>query len=89
MTIGELIYGAFNKRELTQILKDARHLELLHINENIGEQFIQLMGDYSLSHNLTLPDAILAATAISHDIPLYTLNLKDFRYIKQLNLYLP
>lgn len=45
------------------------------------------MADFSLSHNLTLPDAFIAATAIFHDIPLYTLNKKDFRFIPGLRLY--
>lgn len=47
------------------------------------------METYSLSHNLNLPDALIAATALSHDVQLYTLNLKDFRFIPGLNLYRP
>lgn len=87
VTAGELIYGALNKRELNQILKDVAHLNLLHIDQPIGTLHLQLMSDYSLSHNLTLPDALIGATAIHHDIPLYTLNIKDFRYIPGLKLY--
>lgn len=89
ITAGELIYGALNKQELRQILKDMAHLQLLQIDDQIGNQFIQLMTDYSLSHNLHLPDAIIAATALHHQIPLYTLNFKDFRFIQGLNLYQP
>ncbi len=87
ITAGELIYGAFNKQELTQILKDISYLQLLHLNQKIGELNLQLMTEFSLSHNLSLPDAFIAATAIFHDIPLYTLNQKDFRFIPNLNLY--
>lgn len=87
ITAGELIYGAINKQELRQILKDLAHLQLLQIDDQIGHQFIQLMTDYSLSHKLHLPDAIIAATALHYQIPLYTLNFKDFRYIEGLNLY--
>lgn len=47
------------------------------------------METYSLSHKLSLPDALIAATAIEHDIPLYTLNLKDFRFISMLQLHTP
>ena len=43
------------------------------------------METYSLSHKLTIPDALIAATAIVHDIELYSLNLKDFRFITGLN----
>ena len=44
---------------------------------------------YSLSHKITIPDALIAATALVHDISLYTLNIKDFRFIEELNLYKP
>lgn len=88
VTVGELIYGAINKRELDQILKDAGHLNVLHINQEIGVLQLKLMTDYSLSHNLTLPDALIAATAIYYKIPLYTLNKKDFRYLPALKLHL-
>jgi tRNA(fMet)-specific endonuclease VapC len=87
VTSGELIYGAINKKELRQILADLSSLHVLEIDSSICRLFLQLMEKYSLSHNLTLPDAILAATAIRHDIPLYTLNLKDFKYMKGLQLY--
>lgn len=87
VTAGELIFGALNKKELNQILKDIAHLIILHINEDIGNLQLQLMSDYSLSHTLKLPDAFIAATAIYHDIPLYTLNKKDFRYMPDLKLY--
>lgn len=84
---GELIYGAINKRELIQILKDLSHLHVLEIDSPICKGFLNLMEKYSLSHNLTLPDALIAATAIHYDIKLYTLNQKDFRYIEGLQLY--
>ncbi|MEG4117310.1 PIN domain-containing protein [Microcoleus sp. N9_B4] len=52
-----------------------------------SEQFIELMAQYSLSHKLTIPDAMIAATALTHNISLYTLNLKDFRFIEGLQIY--
>ena len=45
------------------------------------------MEAYSLSHKLSVPDALIAATAIVHDVELYTLNVKDFRFISNLRLY--
>ena len=89
ITRAELYYGAMNKTELSRIQK---HLDLLiniSIDKTISEQFIQLMVQYSLSHKLTIPDALIAATALTQNIGLYTLNLKDFRFIQQLNLYQP
>jgi len=45
------------------------------------------MLDYSLSHKLSIPDAIIAATALHYDIELYTYNTKDFRFIEGIKLY--
>jgi predicted nucleic acid-binding protein len=45
------------------------------------------METYSLSHKLSIPDALIASTALVYNLDLYTLNLKDFRFIEGLNLY--
>lgn len=87
VTVGELVYGAINKKELGQILKDIAHLNLLHINEAISLLHIELMTSFSLSHKLNIPDALIAATALHLEIPLYTMNQKDFRYIPDLKLH--
>jgi tRNA(fMet)-specific endonuclease VapC len=55
----------------------------------ISTQFIELMETYSLSHKLSIPDALIASTALVHKIDLYTLNLKDFCFIEGLNLHEP
>ena len=87
VTAGELLFGAFNKEEYQQIRQDIAHLHLLHLDLAIDECFMDLMDTYSLSHNLSLPDGLIAATAIVEDIALYTRNKKDFRYIEELKLY--
>ena len=48
--------------------------------------FLQLMETYSLSHTLSLPDALIAATALVHNIEIYTLNTKDFGFIPNLSI---
>lgn len=87
ITAGELLYGALNKEEYNQIRQDIAHLHILHLDPAIGECYIELMDSYSLSHNLSLPDGLIAATAIIEEIPLYTLNKQDFRFIEDLELY--
>lgn len=86
VTAGELIFGALNKKELNTIKKDIENLSLLHITDKISMKFIELMFNYSKSHGLTIPDALIAATAIVNNLKLYTLNLKDFRFIDGLIL---
>ncbi|MCP4456965.1 MAG: type II toxin-antitoxin system VapC family toxin [Cytophagales bacterium] len=87
VTVGELLYGALNKKELKQINKDLAHLSTLHISESTSEVFNKLMTEYTLSHNLGLADGLIAATAIAEDIPLFTLNTKDFKFIRKLKLF--
>lgn len=87
ITAGELIYGAFNKKELNQIKKDIESLNLLNIDEKTCDVFRDLMEKYVLSHKLALPDGFIAATALTNNIELFTLNAKDFRFIDELRLY--
>lgn len=87
ITSGELIFGAFNKRELRQIERDISNLKVLSIDNEISVKFLDLMFQYALSHKLTIPDSIIAATAIICDIPLFTLNERDFRYIDSLKMW--
>ncbi len=49
-------------------------------------QICQLAGQISATQRLGLPDALIAATAIKHKLPLATLNTKDFQRVKQLQL---
>lgn len=88
ITKAELFYGARDKQELSKI---ERHLGQCHcygLNSAISTLFIDLMRRYSLSHKVSVPDMLIAATAISHDLTLYTLNTKDFKFIPDLNLHL-
>jgi predicted nucleic acid-binding protein len=89
VTIAELYYGAFNKTELHQI---KNHLSSIHhfpLTETVSQTFLNLMESYALSHKISVPDALIAATALSNNVELYSLNLKDFRFIPDLNLFQP
>ncbi len=87
ITAGELIYGALNKNEMNKIIKDIDSLNNINIDDDICSTFFQLMKKYSLSHNLRIPDGFIAATAIERNLSLFTLNKKDFRFIKELKLF--
>jgi predicted nucleic acid-binding protein len=88
VTTGELYYGAKDKRELRKIQKHLSLLQQIPLDEEISAHFIHLLEAYSLSHKLSIPDALIAATAISQEIPIYTLNVKDFQFIPRIQLYL-
>ena len=87
VTAGELLFGALNKKEVQTIKRDIEHLILMHINDLISEKYIELMLQYSKSHGLAIPDALIAATALVNNVSLYTLNRKDFIFIAGLTLY--
>ena len=89
VTQAELYFGALNKAELQKIKQHLSLLHQLHIDVRISAQFLQLMETYSLSHKLSIPDAMIAATAMVHGLNLYTLNKKDFQFISGLSLHSP
>ena len=86
VTCAELLFGSRNKEELKILKKDIDKLTCIPINSQISNLSVRLVDKYSLSHKLSLPDALIAATAIVYGIELFTLNLKDFKFIKQVKL---
>ncbi len=87
VTCAELLYGARNKKELQAIRKDLNKLTVLSIETSISTLAVELVGKYALSHKLSLPDALIASTAIIHNTELYTLNIKDFKFLDGLSLF--
>ncbi|WP_414691909.1 PIN domain-containing protein [Pedobacter sp. UBA5917] len=83
----ELLYGARNKKELSLIKKDIDKLLTLPISSPISRKAVKLVAQFSLSHNLSLPNALIASTAMFHELELFTLNIKGFRFIDNVILY--
>ena len=87
VTIGELYFGAKDKRELSKLQKHLSMLKQFELDIEISNIFLGLMREFVLSHKLSVPDGLIAATAIRHNLPLFTLNIKDFHYLPGLTLY--
>ncbi|GHV53242.1 ribonuclease VapC [Bacteroidia bacterium] len=87
VTRAELFVGALNKRELQVLCKEVNRLAILPVQPDISAMSIELLVKYGLSHNLDFHDALIAATAVCHNLELYTLNVKDFIFIPELKLY--
>ncbi len=68
ITLMELFYGAFNKKELIKIKSALSEFNIFYLNEEITDTAINLIEKYSKSYGLKIPDALIAATAISNDI---------------------
>ncbi len=87
ITIMELYWGALNKAELNRIKNKLQTLIILPVDCQVSYEATNLIEKYAKSHNLKIPDALIAATAICSKIPLMTLNLKDFQYIDGITLF--
>ncbi|MDQ6987284.1 MAG: PIN domain-containing protein [Mariprofundaceae bacterium] len=87
-TYMELLQSAKNKtqhRIIQQFLKEFA-FTVLPFTENIGHRASVYVEEYALSHAVRADDAIIAATAVEHHLPLSTANIKHFRPIKELDL---
>jgi predicted nucleic acid-binding protein len=82
----ELTVGCRNKNEFAILKKFLRRFQVLPIGVEVSDAAAELLDNYHLSHGLLIPDALIAATAITFAEPFATKNQRDFRFIDGLNL---
>lgn len=82
----ELLQGARSKVELQRIEKKLRVFRLLNLQQPIFDLATQFIREYRLSKGLLLPDAVIGATAIYYQMPLFTFNRKDFSFLPAITL---
>jgi predicted nucleic acid-binding protein len=87
ITVMELFQGMGNKTELAQMKKKIKFYDVVQIDEAISKKSIEFIETYKLSHGLQIPDAIIGATAVVHQMPLYTYNIKDFDFLPDIIFY--
>lgn len=83
----ELFRGMTDKNQMARMKKRLKNFNVINFNENVSKTAISLIEQYRLSHDLKIPDAIIAAMAIEFALPLFTYNIKDFKYIPTIKLY--
>lgn len=86
ITVMELYQGMGNKAELLQMKKKLKFYDSIQIDIQTSVLATELIEKFRLSHSLLIPDAIIGATAIIHQIPLFTYNIKDFSFMPNLQL---
>jgi predicted nucleic acid-binding protein len=86
ITVMELYQGMGNKAELLDMKKKIRFYDIIEIDPIASTLATELIEKFRLSHNLQIPDAIIGASAIIHQIPLFTYNKKDFGFMPGLKL---
>ena len=89
ITYMELIQGALNKREANSIDKTLEYMDIkrLPINQSISNIAVTLVRTYFHSHSMQLADALIAATALEHNLELMSGNAKHFKVIEGLVIY--
>lgn len=86
ITAAEFLIGARDKKELVLIKRALNFYNSIPINTSISELAVQLCEKFTLSHKPSIPDLLIAATSIHYNIPLFTLNKKDFVYLPNVTL---
>ena len=80
----ELVAGCRNNHEVAAVKALVTDFDLVHTYSAISAEAYNLMLRFSKSHGLTIPDALIAATAIVQEFELVSDNIRHFRMIPTL-----
>jgi predicted nucleic acid-binding protein len=86
ITAAEFLAGAKDKNDLAKIEKQLSKYVVIPLNIEITEIFLDLFKAHMLSRRPGIPGTLIAATALYHNLPIYTLNKKHFQFIESLQL---
>lgn len=87
ITLYELLMGAVNKEKLNDIQLLTSELTILPFNQDTANTAAELYHDLRKRNKMIeFRDLFIAATAISNNLPLLTLNKKHFERIKGINI---
>ncbi len=85
----ECLQGSKSNHEKRVIEKYLTRFPLLPITSQSSLKAVELIRNYSNSHGLLLPDALIAATALENDLTVVTYNVGDFKFIGGLKYLKP
>jgi predicted nucleic acid-binding protein len=88
VTYIELVQGLRSKAELNTLRNflQSQSVPVLQITESISSTAMFLVEQHHFGHSLGLADALIAATAVTHGLPLLTSNSKHYQVVKNLIL---
>ena len=87
ISILETYYG-MRKNEERKTKELFNQLNRVYIEREVGKKAEEIMLEYR-GQRPKLPDCLIAATALVFNLEIFTLNTKDFNYIKGVKLYKP
>ena len=85
----ELIAGCRNATELAKLQQLLQPTIVLPVDVQASQTARQLMESFFLSHGLAIADSLIAATALTQGLPLYTRNVRHFQMIPMLTVVCP
>ena len=89
ITALELIVGARNKKEVSEIDELVASYSALPLTAEIGNSSYTLLRQFAKSHGLRVFDSLIAATAMEGNLTLVSRNKKHFEMISALKLTVP
>jgi predicted nucleic acid-binding protein len=91
ISVMEVYRSARNMKELEVFQRFFRRnfQQILHLDEGASKLGLKLVEAYTLSHGLSIPDALIAAVTLVNNAKLSTGNLRHFKFIEGLKVALP
>lgn len=87
ITYGEVLIGA-RKSEGRKTKAFLKSFQVIDLDAGISKHLREIFNEAYYHKNL-MADALIAATALEYDIPLWTKNKRDFTYVKDIRFYNP
>ena len=89
VTYMELVQGTLRKKEFRNLKKTLDYIgsERISITSDVSQKAVDLVETYAHSHSMQMGDALIAATAIIHNLPFSSGNKKHFDYISDLEFF--
>ena len=86
VTYIELVQGLRNKVEMNTLKNflQAKSIPIQHVTDGISATAMFLVEQHHFGHSLELVDALIAATALDHGLPLFTANARHYQPVKNL-----
>jgi predicted nucleic acid-binding protein len=86
VTYIELVQGLRNKGELNTLKNflQEKSATILHVTESVSASAMFLVEQHHFGHSLQLSDALIAATALGHGLPLFTGNARHYQPVRNL-----
>jgi len=86
VTAAEFLVGAKDKSDFARLESLLDKYTQIPLNPEITDIFLDIFKKYTLSRRPGIADTLIAATALYHELPIYTLNRKHFQFIPGIEL---